>query len=173
MRISIIGLPASGKSLLARELSRRLHIPHIHLDRFWFEANGQHVKRSEVEKREVVRAYVKQKTHEVISQDAWVSDGFYGKAQSDIAARAELLIFVDIPLFERVYNHISRVLRQDHRHAEVSFWEDLAFTSEVILRTFRTGPKIRAFLNTYKGPLVTIKSRADMRAYLSQYPEEK
>lgn len=41
MRITVIGLPGSGKSTLANAISKKLSIPHIHLDRFWFEAGGR------------------------------------------------------------------------------------------------------------------------------------
>lgn len=40
MRIDVVGLPASGKSTFAEAVSKKLSIPHIHRDQFWFESGG-------------------------------------------------------------------------------------------------------------------------------------
>ncbi len=59
MHISIIGLPASGKSTLARRLSEKLSIPHIHLDEFWFGAGGHKLRGNDNIDREPIRKYVR------------------------------------------------------------------------------------------------------------------
>lgn len=46
MRITIIGLPGSGKSTLAQAIAEKLSIPHIQMDRFWFESGGRQSSRT-------------------------------------------------------------------------------------------------------------------------------
>ncbi len=47
-----MGESGSGKTTLAEKISQKLSIPHIHLDRFYFEAGGADARRgSEEEKR--------------------------------------------------------------------------------------------------------------------------
>ena len=107
MRISIIGHSSGGKSTLAKRISENLCIPHIHIDRFWFEAGGAKLKPSDVEGMKKARAYIKENVENFIKQDSWVSDGWYHKVQPMISERADHIIFLDIPLYRRLLNHLG------------------------------------------------------------------
>lgn len=108
MRITVIGLPGSGKSTLARAISKKLGIPHIHLDRFWFEAGGRKGPETTPNLAEV-RAHVDARAREAIAAPAWVSDGFYNRLQSEIAERADTIMYLAIspplPNMESSYAH--------------------------------------------------------------------
>jgi adenylate kinase family enzyme len=119
MRITIIGLSGSGKSTLARAISNKLSIPHIHLDRFWFEGGGK-TGEHDTPDIERVRAYVREKTLEAIAVDSWVSDGFYSRVQPEIAEQADVVLFLDIPLWKRLLSHAKRMLQPATRHKELN-----------------------------------------------------
>ena len=166
MKITIIGLPGSGKSTLARMVAEKLSIPHIHIDRFWFEAGGRKgsYDTPEVEK---VRAYVKEKVTAAISGNDWVSDGFYSRVQSTIASRADVIIFLDVPFWQRFLNHATRSFRRSERHAEVSMWDDLKFFPEIVRRGFSRGPKLRSLISQFKDKVVTLRSRREINEYVN------
>ncbi len=111
MRISIIGQPGSGKTYVAEAISKKLGIPHIHLDRFWFEAGGVTVtQHTSEEERARVRAYVRHKTSEATQAESWVSDGFYSTGVGpDIAKQADVILFLDVPLWEGLIIRLTRL----------------------------------------------------------------
>ena len=167
MRLSIIGLPGSGKTHLAQAIGIKLKVPHIHLDRFWFEAGGlfKYTHGSEEEK-EQVRAYVREQALRAIAEEAWVSDGFYSHLQPEIAERVDAIIFLDISLRQRLLNHAIRMFNFEARHKELRFWHDVRFFSEIIKSTFERGPKLKDFVSQYKHKVVILESRAEIEKYL-------
>ncbi len=165
MRISVIGLPGSGKSTLARAISEKLVVPHIHIDRFWFEAGGR-ANSASTPNLEFVRAQVKEKVIAATAESSWVSDGFYSRIQPQIAERADSIIFLDTPLFRRILNHTLRILHRNERHVEVSLWDDVKFFSEIIRRTFVIAPKINHLVAQYKDKVIILKSRKEIQRYL-------
>jgi adenylate kinase family enzyme len=167
MRVTIIGLPGSGKSTVADMIAEKLSIPHIHIDRFWFEAGGR-TGEHDTPNIEQVREYVREKVLEAISAESWVSDGFYSRVQPEIASRADVVLFLDIPPWLRLLNHATRTLQRDNRHKEVSVWDDITFFSEVVRRTFRTGPKLHAFVNQFKDKTVILRSRKEIDQYVNR-----
>lgn len=172
MRIDIVGLPASGKSYLASAIAKKFSIPHIHLDRFWFESGGTKGT-STTPNLADVRARVKEKVCAVIQDESWVSDGVYLHVQGELATRADIIIFLDIPTWKRVLNHAGRlILQRIHlspvRHKEVTFLDDIRFFAEVVGCAKTRGPKLRAFVEEYKDKVVILKSRREVEQYLAQ-----
>jgi adenylate kinase family enzyme len=136
MRISIIGQPASGKSALATAIGKKFGIPHLHIDRFYFEARAL--------PKDGMRAYIKKKVEEYIQQESWVSDGWYSRVQPIIAVRADKIIYLDIPFFVRLRNHFHRAIFDD-RHPELSAWDEVTFVFDMIKRIFTHAPKMEKF----------------------------
>lgn len=165
MKITIIGPTCSGKTTLAKKISEKLDIPHIHIDRFWFEAGGRDLKSSDKEGVEKSRAYIKGKTEESLKQDSWVSDGWYSKVQPMISAQADQIIFLDIPLGRRLFNHFQR-MNKPGRHKELTRWDEVKFFYEVVKRTFTKGPHMRAFVDEHRGKVKTLKNYKEVEAYL-------
>lgn len=165
MKITIIGNCGSGKSTLAKEISKKLNIPYIQLDRFWFEAGGHKLKGNNIEEKEKVRAYIKSKVEEFVNIGSWVSDGWYSRSQPLIAEKADQIVFLDIPLWKRLVNHLRRVFNTD-RHPELSRWEDFIFTFEMIKRTFTHDPAIRKFVGQQGNKVTILKSYPEKEKYL-------
>lgn len=164
MKISIIGNCGSGKSTLARNISDKLGIPYIELDRFWFEAGGLDVKNGETQKAEEIRQKIETQVKNFINDENWVSDGFYSRVQPLICAEADHLVFIDIPLYRRIFNHIKRVFFSK-RHPELNMWHEFLFIFEIIKRTFTKGPKMRKFAEENSEKLIHIKSYKEMKNY--------
>jgi adenylate kinase family enzyme len=164
MRISIIGHAGSGKSTLARRISNTFHIPHLHLDRLWFEAGGSKARVGE--SLEKVRSSMREQVVSFIRQKKWVSDGWYARVQSLIVDRADQIVFLDISLARRLMNHLWRTFF-DRRHAEVSMWDDLRFFYQIIRRTYVHGPGLRAFVRDHADKTVVLRSYGEVERYFA------
>lgn len=163
MRISIIGHSGSGKSTLAKKISHKFRIPHLHIDRIWFEAGG-HKAAGNREEKDRVGAVIKEKVEEFIKQDSWVSDGWYAHVQPAIAARADEIIFLDIPLPQRLINHWWRILFEE-RHSEISRWADFKFSYQIVRRTYAHGPRMREFVKENAGKAKILHSFKEVDEY--------
>jgi len=167
MRITILGLPGSGKSTLARKISDKLHIPYIHIDRFWLEAGGGHNSRTTPDP-EKAHAHVRERVLEAIKAESWVSDGVYRLVQPEIAGRADTIVFLDIPLWRRLLNHAERTIHRRHRQGEMTFWNDIAFFVEIVSRDLRKKTKIQTLIDNYGTEAVVLRSRKEIDTYLKQ-----
>jgi len=164
MRITILGLPGSGKSTLARRISEKLHIPYVHIDRFWLEGGGGHNSRT-TPNPEKAHANVREKVLEAIQAESWVSDGVYRLVQPEIADRADTVIFLDIPLGKRLLNHAVRTIHRNNRHDEMTFWGDVSFFMEIISRDLRKKGKIRSLVESYQSKAIILKNRKEISKY--------
>jgi adenylate kinase family enzyme len=95
-RIVVLGTSGSGKTTLARELARRLSIPHIELDALYWEPNWTEAPRP------LFRARVEQ----AVQQDRWVLDGNYRSVRDIVWPRADTIVWLDYSMsvvFSRVF----------------------------------------------------------------------
>ncbi len=165
MRITVLGLPGSGKSTLARKISEKLNIPFIHIDRFWLEAGGGHNSRTTPDPAKA-HANVREKVLEAIQTESWVSDGVYRLVQPEIADRADTVVFLDIPLWQRLFNHAARTVHRKNRHGEMTFRGDMSFFLEIISRDLRKKGKIKSLVESYHSKAITLKNRKEIANYL-------
>jgi adenylate kinase family enzyme len=166
MRITVIGLPGSGKSTLAKNIAKKLSIRHIEIDRFWFESGGGKGA-DDTKNLEEVRLKVREKTAEAIKGDSWVSDGTYLNVQDLITDRADVILFLDIPLLIRLLGHARRAFFvTTRRHAELSMWNEITFFPEIIRRNFSRKPKLLKFVSEHKDKVVRLRSYREMDEYL-------
>lgn len=167
MKISIIGGPGSGKSTLAKKINDKLKIPHLQIDRLWFEAGGNNLKNNDEIEKERVRNFIKEKVLEFIKQDAWVSDGWYSRVQPMITKEADKLIFLDISLYRRIWNHIKRIFKSE-RHQELTRIDDLFFIFEIICRQFSKMPQMKKFVAENENKLIILKSFQEVDEYIDK-----
>ena len=97
-RIMIVGQPGSGKSTLARHLGDLTGLPVVHIDRIHWQAGW--VERSRAEKTRLC--------NEVEARESWIFEGGHSATWANRLARAEMLIWLDLPLGLRLW----RVLRR-------------------------------------------------------------
>jgi adenylate kinase family enzyme len=100
-RIVVAGTSGCGKTTLAKALSERLDIPHIEIDRhFW---NPGWVANSKEGLRERVAP--------LVEEDGWALDGNYSKLHDLTWSRAECVIWLDYPLPVILYRLLRRTLK--------------------------------------------------------------
>lgn len=99
-RIMIVGQPGSGKSTLAREIGRRTGLPVVHMDHIHWQSGW--VERSTAEKIRLARA--------VEAQESWIFEGGLSATYASRAARADLLIWLDVPVGLRMWRVARRTL---------------------------------------------------------------
>src|SRR5438132_8383373 len=87
-RVVVVGTSGSGKTTLAREIARRLSLPHVELDAVHW---GPGWTEPPVE-------LFRQRTQEALQGDRWVADGNYGKVRDLVWGRAEMLVWLDYAL---------------------------------------------------------------------------
>ncbi|MDQ5955345.1 MAG: hypothetical protein QG621_348 [Patescibacteria group bacterium] len=170
MRISIIGMPGSGKTTLAKKLSEKLSIPHIHNDRFWLEAGGLAVTHRQATEdfadavRKTFRTYVLD-AHE---KNSWVSDGF-ASLVPEIYEYADVVLYLKLPLWLRLWNHTKRIVHPKDRHPELTWWHELSFFYQIIRREFVAKPRLEKFVADNKELVVTLHSWIEARRYCAEH----
>lgn len=99
----IIGSAGSGKSTLARQIGTALNLQVFHIDRevFWLPGWIERSKGDQL--RQVKR---------IVAQDAWVFEGNNSSTFHLRSARAEVLIWLDVPLWKRLFRVVRRTIRQ-------------------------------------------------------------
>jgi adenylate kinase family enzyme len=89
-RISVAGDSGSGKTTVSRAIAARLDLPHIELDDLFHGPNWSTPPKEEFRCRVA---------ETLDGLDGWVADGNYtGSLGSLVLERAELLIWLDLPL---------------------------------------------------------------------------
>lgn len=171
MRISIIGMPGSGKTTLAKKLSEKLSIPHIHNDRFWLKAGGVNVthQKNSLALREYVMAEVRKHALVAHKNDTWVSDGFYMGAVPEIAQRADIIMYLKLPLWRRLLNHAIRITHPKDRHPELTWWHELTFFYQIIRREFVAKPRLETFVAHNKNKVVVFHSWKEADEYCAEH----
>lgn len=105
MKILIFGIVASGKTTLARELSKELDIPFFEGDCIAHGFPGEKkYKRSNEEQLEII--------NRINSQKSWIVEGTYRESQKVLYDYADKIIFLDTPLHKRVYRILMRFIKQ-------------------------------------------------------------
>jgi adenylate kinase family enzyme len=86
-RVSVVGNSGSGKSTLARELAACLGVPHIELDSVFHQPGWEPLPRDEFERLVAART----------NEDGWVVDGNYSAVRPVVWARADTVVWLDLP----------------------------------------------------------------------------
>ena len=86
-RVSVVGVPGSGKSTVGRLLAQAIGAPFTELDSVFHRPGWTHPD------REKFRAEVAQ----VVAGERWVIDGNYSAVQDLVWARADAVVWLDPP----------------------------------------------------------------------------
>lgn len=138
-RIVVVGVTGSGKTTLARQLSRRLDLPHVELDALHWEENWTATPKNRF----------RQKVRTALAGEGWVTDGNYSKVRDLIWPRAQTLIWLDYPLSFILWRQISRGFRRVSTQEKLwndnrETWRGVFFSHDsLILWAIKTHPRRR------------------------------
>jgi adenylate kinase family enzyme len=105
MKILILGIVASGKTTLAKELSKELNIPHFEGDCIaWGFPNEKRYKRSDEEQKSIIE--------KIDENESWIIEGTCRKSQQFAYDLADKIFFLDTPLYKRKFRIITRFIKQ-------------------------------------------------------------
>jgi adenylate kinase family enzyme len=129
-RISVIGTAGCGKTTLAKEISRRLNIPHVELDAFNWGPDWTPVAN---------RVFL-ERVDAALGQENWVMDGNYIRVRFDIWNRATHIVWLDYPRWRIMQQVTTRSIRRILMREEL--W---AGNRETIQKTFFSKDSIIRF----------------------------
>lgn len=101
-RVSVVGTSGSGKSTLARELAEILGVPHLELDAVHHQPGWAPLPMDEFRRIIAARA----------AAGGWVIDGNYGRVRDLVWARADTVVWLDLPKRTVMRQVVWRTLRR-------------------------------------------------------------
>jgi adenylate kinase family enzyme len=108
-RINVVGTSSVGKSILAASIAAMLQVPHVELDALHWEPNWTGAP------HEVLR----ERLRTAIAGDGWVVDGNYAMVRDLVWARAEAVVWLDLPLRTVLWRYLRRTVRRVSRREEL------------------------------------------------------
>lgn len=86
-RALVVGSPGVGKSTFARKLRNRCGLPLVYLDMIWHQPDGTNVTHEEFDAQLDIE----------LARERWIIDGNYLRTLERRPARADVVIFFDLP----------------------------------------------------------------------------
>lgn len=96
--MAIIGCPGSGKSTIAQRLHERLKIPLHHLDQYYWLPGWKRPDKDAFEKNH----------NALCDQEQWIIEGMAMRNLAYRVAKADIIIFLDVPLRTCLYRIFKR-----------------------------------------------------------------
>ncbi|OQY39046.1 MAG: hypothetical protein B6226_02640 [Candidatus Cloacimonetes bacterium 4572_65] len=115
MRISIIGTSCSGKTTLAKRVSRELGLEHFELDSIYWLPNWDSLPKEQ---------FVKEVSQVADEVENWVIDGNYKRVREILWQKSNVIIWLNYPFHIVFYRCIERTFRR-------AFKQELLFNNNV------------------------------------------
>jgi adenylate kinase family enzyme len=110
VKIAVVGTTCSGKTTVAKRLAASHGVPHVELDALhwgpgWSEPTAEDFRR---------------RVESALAGDGWVVDGgYHGKLGDLVLNRADLVVWLDPPLWTILGRLAARTLRRIRRREEL------------------------------------------------------
>jgi adenylate kinase family enzyme len=168
-KIAVQGTSGSGKTTVARELARRLGVPHLELDALHHGPNWLETPAEEFRRRVAAAT----------AGDGWVVDGNYDSKLGDLVlGRADTVVWLDLPLRVALSRVTRRTIRRIRTGEELwsgnrESWRGGFFGWESMfvwtIRSHLRNRRARAQrLARHPGlQVVRLRSRKEVESYLS------
>jgi adenylate kinase family enzyme len=109
-KIAVIGTSGSGKTTVARELARRLDVPHVELDALYHGPGWTETPVEEFRRR----------VEAATDGSGWVVDGNYDGSLGDLVlGRADTVVWLDVPLRVALSRVTRRTIRRIRTNEEL------------------------------------------------------
>lgn len=164
MKIRIYGSSGSGKTYLSSKLSKELAYPVMHLDDVFYDQSQKplfSVRRDEDESLNVIADFIK--------QDDWIVDGGWYSLEKQSYDDADILVYLMVPLYTRVWRIFKRYIRRKRAGLDDSFTGTMNLLWYVITHNKKftvTRPKI--FRDKYEDKLYFFTSADQAFTFLTE-----
>ena len=174
-RVSVVGNSGSGKSTLGAALAARLGVRHVELDSIFHQPGWTELPRDEFRAR----------VEALAAGDAWVIDGNYTSVRDLVWARADAVVWLDLPRPLVMRRIIGRTLRRAILRRELwngnrepwSNWLTLDPQRSIIMWSWTQHATYRVrYAEAMADPLwahlsyFRLRSPAHVRAFLNKFP---
>lgn len=95
-RIVVAGVSGVGKTTLARRIADIAEVPHTEIDGLFHGPNW------------TPRAAFLDDVRDLVAQESWATEWQYGSARPLLAARADLLVWLDLPFWTTTFPRVVR-----------------------------------------------------------------
>lgn len=95
-RIAVAGVSGVGKTTLARRIAAVAQVPHTEIDALFHGPNW------------TPRTSFRAEVEELVAQDSWVTEWQYQSARPLITARADLMVWLDLPFWTKTFPQVVR-----------------------------------------------------------------
>lgn len=156
-RIYIIGSVASGKSTLARRLSRRTGVRAYELDQVVYSRLPKKRKRTPAEQQALL--------DKIDAAGPWIIEGTYRRSCHCVLERAERIIFLDTPLAIRRRRILTRFLKQRLKLERCHYAPTFRMLRNMyaFTRSFERGrPELMAMLARYEDKVIVVSDPREL-----------
>ncbi|MBI4220298.1 MAG: hypothetical protein HY682_09165 [Chloroflexi bacterium] len=101
MKVYILGGPGSGKTTLATRLAARIDAPVFDLDWVLWKNGGP---KSEADRQ--------QEMGKIDARGSWIAEGIYSETASYLIERADVVLWIEVPLLVAVWRIVTRHVRR-------------------------------------------------------------
>ena len=159
MKIHIIGCSGSGKTYLAKALSKKYNIPHYDLDDIQWDNNAEgYGVKIPIEKRTEL-------LNKILENDSWIIEGVYYAWVDDCFRDADKIYVLDISKRVYTYRIIKRVIKRKlglekgKKETLKSVYNLLKWTDTYQNKSM---PEIRKILAEYPSKTVWLRNKRDV-----------
>lgn len=166
-RVLVAGTSGSGKTTLASRIARQLGIPHVEIDALYHGPDWT--------PRESFLADVSA----LVAEDEWVTEWQYSSARAALAARADLVVWLDLPVATVMRQVTVRTVRRQLRrevlwngNREPSLWTVFTEPNHIVRWAWRTRHRTTERIDALvrarpELAIVRLRSHRQARAWLA------
>ena len=160
MKIHIIGCSGSGKTYLAKELSKKYNIPHFDLDDIQWDNNAEgYGIKMPIEKRNAL-------LQKILTNNAWIIEGVYYAWVQQSFDEADVIYVLDMPRYLYKSRIIKRFIKRKFgiekgkKETLKSVYNLLRWTDTYQNKNLK---EIKRILEKYDNKVVWLSNKRDIR----------